>query len=427
MTSRANTGVALSALYRYIPALDSLRSYRFSHFRADFVAGLTVATVAVPQAMAYALVGRGSTGIWTLHRHRHDRRRRDFRLLAPTHQRAHQRHFDCRAQRGGSHSARRPPAGRHSAGISCRAAPGGHHPGQARGPDALHLAFGHRRLHFRCKPAAGAGPVEEPAGPAQHGPGSRLLSGALLGHHDAGRLPALAHGADRARLHCAGCGAAVAQDKNRAQAASRPAHHRGRHGRDQRPAGARSPGRQGCREDPGQAALPGAAQPGHPLPSPAFIQRPGHRHPGPAGGHLHGQGHRGPHAPKNRLQPTVPLRRPGQPFGLVLPVHPGLRLADPLLHQPAGRRRNPVVGGHIGLCRGRHRSGLCALCQVHPPSLHGRHPDDFILVHGGLEAARLPRAGLALRRGRGGRYRPGGNRHQHRVLRAGRGLHVVSC
>ncbi|MEI8372527.1 MAG: SulP family inorganic anion transporter [Planctomycetota bacterium] len=56
MTSRANTGAALSALYRYIPAINSLRSYRFSHLRADFIAGLTVATVAVPQAMAYALV-----------------------------------------------------------------------------------------------------------------------------------------------------------------------------------------------------------------------------------------------------------------------------------------------------------------------------------------------------------------------------------
>jgi len=56
MTSRANTGEALSALYRYIPAFDSLRTYRFSHLRADFVAGLTVATVAVPQAMSYALV-----------------------------------------------------------------------------------------------------------------------------------------------------------------------------------------------------------------------------------------------------------------------------------------------------------------------------------------------------------------------------------
>ena len=48
--------MTLSALYRYIPAIDSLRSYRFGHFRADLVAGLTVATVAVPQAMAYALV-----------------------------------------------------------------------------------------------------------------------------------------------------------------------------------------------------------------------------------------------------------------------------------------------------------------------------------------------------------------------------------
>lgn len=47
-----------SFLYRYVPALDSLRHYRFSHFKADCVAGLTVATVAVPQAMAYALVAR---------------------------------------------------------------------------------------------------------------------------------------------------------------------------------------------------------------------------------------------------------------------------------------------------------------------------------------------------------------------------------
>lgn len=36
--------------------MDSLRGYSFKHFHADFVAGLTVATVAVPQAMAYALV-----------------------------------------------------------------------------------------------------------------------------------------------------------------------------------------------------------------------------------------------------------------------------------------------------------------------------------------------------------------------------------
>jgi sulfate permease, SulP family len=41
---------------RLVPALDSLRGYDFASARADVVAGLTVAAVAVPQAMAYALV-----------------------------------------------------------------------------------------------------------------------------------------------------------------------------------------------------------------------------------------------------------------------------------------------------------------------------------------------------------------------------------
>jgi SulP family sulfate permease len=45
-----------SAIYRYVPAIDALRSYRPADLRADTLAGLTVATVAVPQAMAYALV-----------------------------------------------------------------------------------------------------------------------------------------------------------------------------------------------------------------------------------------------------------------------------------------------------------------------------------------------------------------------------------
>ncbi|MFN4259672.1 MAG: SulP family inorganic anion transporter [Gemmataceae bacterium] len=43
-------------LYRLVPALDSLRDYSLPTLRLDFVAGLTVATVAVPQAMAYALI-----------------------------------------------------------------------------------------------------------------------------------------------------------------------------------------------------------------------------------------------------------------------------------------------------------------------------------------------------------------------------------
>ncbi len=43
-------------LYRLVPALDSLRNYGVVEARADLIAGLTVAAVAVPQAMAYAIV-----------------------------------------------------------------------------------------------------------------------------------------------------------------------------------------------------------------------------------------------------------------------------------------------------------------------------------------------------------------------------------
>jgi sulfate permease, SulP family len=41
---------------RVVPAIGALRGYRAQDARADLVAGLTVAAVAVPQAMAYALV-----------------------------------------------------------------------------------------------------------------------------------------------------------------------------------------------------------------------------------------------------------------------------------------------------------------------------------------------------------------------------------
>src|SRR5690349_3410498 len=43
-------------LLRFVPALDSLRTYSWLSFRLDLVAGLTVAAVAVPQAMAYATI-----------------------------------------------------------------------------------------------------------------------------------------------------------------------------------------------------------------------------------------------------------------------------------------------------------------------------------------------------------------------------------
>ena len=45
-----------AALFRLVPAFDVLRSYGLSDLRADVLAGLTVAAVAVPQAMAYAMV-----------------------------------------------------------------------------------------------------------------------------------------------------------------------------------------------------------------------------------------------------------------------------------------------------------------------------------------------------------------------------------
>jgi SulP family sulfate permease len=47
---------ALRTLLKRVPALDALRRYTFADARADLVGGLSVAAVAVPQAMAYALI-----------------------------------------------------------------------------------------------------------------------------------------------------------------------------------------------------------------------------------------------------------------------------------------------------------------------------------------------------------------------------------
>ncbi|MBM4072476.1 MAG: SulP family inorganic anion transporter [Planctomycetes bacterium] len=46
----------LDRLCRFVPALGALRHYTATLFRRDFLAGLTVAAVAVPQAMAYATI-----------------------------------------------------------------------------------------------------------------------------------------------------------------------------------------------------------------------------------------------------------------------------------------------------------------------------------------------------------------------------------
>ena len=42
--------------FRHVPAFDSLRNYSFHDLTSDTMAGLTVAAVAVPQAMAYAQI-----------------------------------------------------------------------------------------------------------------------------------------------------------------------------------------------------------------------------------------------------------------------------------------------------------------------------------------------------------------------------------
>src|SRR5262245_25775971 len=56
MAMNPPTSRALALVLRRVPALDSLRRYGPSQARADLVAGFSVAAVAVPQAMAYALI-----------------------------------------------------------------------------------------------------------------------------------------------------------------------------------------------------------------------------------------------------------------------------------------------------------------------------------------------------------------------------------
>ncbi|HUR28839.1 MAG TPA: SulP family inorganic anion transporter [Planctomycetota bacterium] len=46
----------LRTIYRRVPALESLRRYTVADARADLIGGLSVAAVAVPQAMAYAMI-----------------------------------------------------------------------------------------------------------------------------------------------------------------------------------------------------------------------------------------------------------------------------------------------------------------------------------------------------------------------------------
>src|SRR4026208_1842747 len=55
-SAAATTSPWAAWLFRVVPALDSLRHYSLDTFRRDLIAGLTVAAVAGPQAMAYASI-----------------------------------------------------------------------------------------------------------------------------------------------------------------------------------------------------------------------------------------------------------------------------------------------------------------------------------------------------------------------------------
>jgi SulP family sulfate permease len=56
MVSPRSSSPPPNRLFKLVPALDSLRSATLVDARGDLIAGLTVAAVAVPQAMAYAMV-----------------------------------------------------------------------------------------------------------------------------------------------------------------------------------------------------------------------------------------------------------------------------------------------------------------------------------------------------------------------------------
>src|SRR6476660_3612066 len=55
LTTNASSSWA-ETFFRVVPAFDSLRNYSFHALTSDTMAGLTVAAVAVPQAMAYAQI-----------------------------------------------------------------------------------------------------------------------------------------------------------------------------------------------------------------------------------------------------------------------------------------------------------------------------------------------------------------------------------
>ena len=152
-------------LFRVVPALDSLRTSSWRDLGADLMAGLTVATVAVPQAMAYATLagvppqyGLYTAIVMTAVGALLDSSRQlingptnaiSIALLSAL-------AVVPESERVLGRGAARLPGGRRAAG---------HRPAAPGRPDPLRLAQRHRRLHRRRGHPPGPRPDEEPARP----------------------------------------------------------------------------------------------------------------------------------------------------------------------------------------------------------------------------------------------------------------------
>src|SRR3954466_5940797 len=64
---RGSSAARAGFLERCLPLFRTAREYRFADFRPDFVAGLTTALFAIPQAMAYALIAGFPPGAGVAH------------------------------------------------------------------------------------------------------------------------------------------------------------------------------------------------------------------------------------------------------------------------------------------------------------------------------------------------------------------------
>ena len=196
---------------RHVPALDSLRRYSWRTLGGDLTAGLTVATVAVPQAMAYAILaglppqyGLYTAIVMTAVGALLDSSRQlingptnaiSIALLSAL------AVVPESGTRVGRRAARLPGGGRAA----------GHRPPAAGRPDPLRLAQRHRRLHrWRGQPPR-PGPDEEPPRPGGARRPRGPLPQAILAVADERRRRPLADAPDRRGDHRPRGGRAAAQ------------------------------------------------------------------------------------------------------------------------------------------------------------------------------------------------------------------------